>query len=625
MIFRVKPLLHRTLFAVLTAGSFLTASSLFAQMGVAPSQTGLFFDDLRSRASQQREPAVDESGMRSSGIYDFEGEEFEGVQEGRPLGYRNPVGTDAARVMGYSGYQGATSRTAADFGGTTGPYPSTGSYFAPTYVSDPFLEGKRNIRLGPVNIGLGMNSNVEYNDNINRSSVDPKDAFIAGAMMNVDLNWQITEKNRLTLTTSFGVDHYFTNREFAPNGDDFVFNVAPGSTLAFDMMVGDVMFVFYDRFSMRPVSQNDFAVDSFDVFGSAENNAGVGMNWAINSKLNLSLNYNHANSWALEDAFAGFDRVTDTVAGSLAWTPTGTYTIGIEGSFSWINYDEGFNNDGTTSSVGVFAIVPITTKTILRASVGYQEFEFDSPPIFRRQVSEADIVLTENQLLAFNREFERLQKTQYLYTDINEFYLQVEAMEAQREQLQNLLTFQRLQKQRDDVTENSRTFDYSDLSDYYYNVTLFNQLTSRVSHQLSFGHESSLNTTSNFITADYISYGVGIVAWRGSTLSLSTYYEKGEESGGRLAEDTEQWGFDALLTHRLTNHITAGLGYHYGNTDSNLVLRDYDQHAISLDFTYSITQKMTLGLGYRFWTTNAENSDLDFDQNRFILSLMYNF
>jgi hypothetical protein len=618
MIFSVKAFFRKFTSAGAFMGLVVVPGVTFAQTGVAPSQTGLFFDDLRNRASNFRTPSQDQSATRSSGVYDFS--EDGGYEDERPLGQRTYAGEESGRQIGVSAY-GATSRTAGDYTGATGPYPTTSTYFAPTYITDPFLSGKRNVKLGPVNIGLGMNANVEYNDNVTRRNTNKLDDIIAGVMMNVDMNWQITENNRLSVSVGFGVDHYFNHPEASPNGNDLVLNVLPGSTIAFDVKVGDIVFVLYDRVSVRPVAQNDFGLDQNDVFGTVQNDVGLAMNWALNSKTNLSLNFNRSDSWALEDAYSNYDRVIHTVAGSLAWSPTGTYTVGIEGSFSWIDYDSEFNNDGTTASAGVFVIVPITQKTILKASGGYQQFDFDSPPVFTRQVSEADIIMAQKQLDGVNQLYGQL----FTIEDPMELERRTAELDAARMELENFIAFQRLQKQRDDELENSRTYDNEDLSDYYYNVTLFNQINSRVSHQLSFGHESSINNTSNFITADFISYGVGIIAWKGAQIALSTYLEDAEESGGRLAEDTTQWGFDAFLGQRLTKRIMVGLGYHYGDTDSNLEMRDYQQHSFTVDFNYSLSSKLNMGLGYRYWTTEAEDSQLSFDQNRVIMSMNYNF
>lgn len=607
----------------------VSREKVHAQNGVAPSQTGLFFDDLRNRANAFRSDAVDESATtRSSGVYDYSRGEYSGQSyDERALGERAPTDEDLARGLGQAsnqaGYLSRTKRSVDDYGRVPGAYSSTSTYFAPTYITDPFLAGKRNLKIGPVNIGLGLHSNLEYNDNVSNSSTNQVGDMIGGLYLNVDANYQITQKNRLSLSMMLGVDHYFEHPELSPNGDDFVLNVFPGSTLAFDIKVGDVMFVLYDRVSVQPASQDEFALNKQDLFGVFQNDIGLAASWAINSKLNLSLNYNHSDEIATQDAFSYTDRSIDSVSGSLAWTPTGTYTIGLEGSYSVVNYDEDFQNDGTTATAGVFVVVPLTKHTIIKASAGIQEFNFDSPPTFSRSVTAEDLVTTQNAIAFVDQQTANVVANAAV--DPVMAQQQQAALVAQRQQLSDLLAAQQVQKQIDDTNEVSRTYDNSNLSDYYYNVTLFNQLNDRISHQLSFGHESALNNNSNFVTSDYVSYGVGIIAWRGSRLTINGYMESNDESGGRLSEDTDQWGIDALLTHRLTDRITLGLGYHYGNTDSEFVNRDYTQSSYTLDFNYALNAKLNVGLGYRFLTTNAEDDTLDYDQNRFIMSMNYNF
>lgn len=630
MTFNAKPPFSRDLIALVVTAASLAGGAVFGQSGVAPSQTGLFFDDLRNRAFQFRNGAVDESApTASSGVYDYDRGEYTGeavTEDERELGERLASGEEITRALGTpsarSGYLGYSRRNVGDYSGASGPYPSTSTFFAPAYITDPFLAGKRNIKVGPVNIGLGFGANVEYNDNVNRSSTDEISDIIMGAYLNVDANYPITESNRLSLAVGIGVDHYFDHPELAMNGNDFNLNVLPGSSLAFDIQVGDILFVIYDRVSVRPSTNDQFSLDDNDVFGVFQNDIGLAMNWAINSKLNLSINFNHSDSLALEDEDERYDRTIDSLSGSLAWSPTGTFTLGLEGSFSWINYKDEFNNDGTTATAGIFFVMPITRSTILKAAAGIQVFEFDDPPTFTRSVSDADILSTETQIANLDA---TAAATLPGITDPAQAQIQSAAYAEQRAALEDQLAAQRIQKQADDEFEGSRTFDNNDLSDYYYNVTIFNQLNARVAQQLSFGHESSLNTTSNFITADYVTYGLGIIAWRGSRISLATYYEKAEDSGGRLAESVDQWGVDAFVSHRLTDTITLGFGYHYGNTDSNMVNRDYEQHAFTLDLNYAVNRKLNVGLGYRFWTTDAEDPTQSFDQNRVIMTVNYNF
>ncbi|MFZ4765672.1 MAG: hypothetical protein ACOYMN_12025, partial [Roseimicrobium sp.] len=164
---------------LVAAAATLATGSAWAQLGVAPSQTGTFFDDLRNRANMFRKGAVDESARGAggeSGVYDYSRGEYTGESyQERPLGEQPPVGDDLSRALGgqnyRAGYVGSSKRSSADYSGAaSSQYPTSSTFFAPTYVTDPFLAGKRNLKVGPVNIGLGMQSYVEYNDNVGQSS-----------------------------------------------------------------------------------------------------------------------------------------------------------------------------------------------------------------------------------------------------------------------------------------------------------------------------------------------------------------------------------------------------------------------------------------------------------------------
>ena len=132
---------------------------VFAQYGASPSQTGMFFNDLRSRVYEQDQQA----GVRSGeAIYDYSRGVYLGTtNEERPMGEEAAfTSNEAVRQMGQpavrSGYAGNSPRASGDYTQYSGPYPATSSFFAPTYISDPFLGGRRNLKLGPVNVGFGL-------------------------------------------------------------------------------------------------------------------------------------------------------------------------------------------------------------------------------------------------------------------------------------------------------------------------------------------------------------------------------------------------------------------------------------------------------------------------------------
>lgn len=567
-------------------------SSALAQYGASPSQTGLFFDDLRSRQKAESAASARTGTVDGDVVYDYDSGVYRSNED--TMGQRTTdyeTAREVSRPSVRSGSAAFSARTVGDYTNYAGQYTSPTGFFAPTYISDPFLNGRRNVRLGPINIGFGLYQGFEYNDNVNRSGIDPQEDVISTTLLNIDANYQITRNNRLTLTTAIGFDHYFNNPELAPYGNEgFVLNVLPGSTLAFDIKAGPVYITVYNRTSVRPAAQNDFALTRNQVFGVMQNDTGVAANWRINSAWTLSMNYMHSYADPL-DTLANnnadpvnnsnnFGRTTDSLHGSLTYSPGGTWVAGVEGGITSLMYDGGFNNDGVLNNIGAFFVLPIAKTTYIRVSGGYQNFEFDD--------------LRTDDLGRFPR--------------IGPVY----------------------------ATATPKTNeDNSDLSDFYYGVTISNQLNSRISHSLNFGYESSLNVTSNYISSNYVNYGLSAIAWKGSRISLSGYYEQAEGSGGVYAQDLSQYGFDVYVTHRINSRVAVGAGYHFGRTDTDSAgdranYGNFDQHALNFDVTYALSPKASLVMGYRYYVTDVTSGpgnfdDQDFEQNRIILGLNYNF
>lgn len=596
----------QVLFAIL---GLACVPAVKAQYGASPSQTGMFFDDLRSRQRKERE-ASEAAGVRTGDtVYDYERGMYVGTEESA-MGTRDAAleqAREVARPSVRSGSAAYAARSVGDYTNYAGQYASPTGFFAPTYVSDPFLAGRRNLKVGPVNIGFGFNQSVEYNDNVNRGNVDdpatplvdegPIGDVISSTLLNIDANYAITQNNRLSLTTALGFDHYFMHPELAPYGDEgFVVNVLPGTTLAFDIKAGPVFITIYDRLAVRPATQNSFALSPNQVFGVFQNDAGIAANWRVNSDWALAANFMHSNANSLQSQFEQFSRTTDSLHGSLTYSPGGRWTLGLEGGSTLVSYPGDFNeldvfsnkgalnNDAVLNNVGLFFAMPVFSTTQVRLAAGYQDFEFDEPP------------LTSTGGLP-----------------------------------------------RSPTGQPMTTEDYSDYGGLYYSVTISNQLSSRVSQSLSLGREAALNLTSNYIVADFINYGVSFIAWKGSRISVSGYYEDAEMSGGVYADEVIQYGGDLHIAHRLSSRMSVGVGYHYGYTDTDPEPRtintgtwtlppvpgnpnrSYLQHAFNADVNYALSPKANLILGYRFFTTEADLIAGSFDQNRLILAFNYNF
>ena len=556
--------LARSSQAVAALGFLAFTASAFSQFGVSPSQTSNYFDDFRARSSRMQQSG---SGVRSGDVvYDYDSGAYigvEGQEQMRPedlLRESRQVSQPAVN----SGSAAFSARAVGDYTNYSGQYTSPTGYFAPTYTSDPFLAGKRNVKLGPVNVGFGLYQGFEYNSNINRSSNNPISDIISTTMLNIDANYRITKNNVLSMSTGIGFDHYFSHPELAPYGNgNAVLNVLPGSTIAFDMKAGPLYFTVYDRVSVRPAVNNAFTLNGQSVFGVFTNDFGVVMNYALNSKWSLSLGVNNSMSTAMESRFSQFDRTINSIQGAITYSPHGTWSTGLEFSLSRLEYDQQLLNDGSMKNLGVFFRTNLGKSTYLKVAGGYQNFQFDNP-----------ILLAPPAVVDFN----------------------------------------------------------TDMEDYYFNLSISNQLNNRFSHTLSLGHESALNLTSNFVTASYINYGISMITSRGGRLSLSTYFEDATPSAIYLPPspfasqgEVRQHGFDVYYSHQITSKIRMGTGYHYGRTDAKAPGNDFDQHAFNVDFNMALTAKSNVNFGYRYFTTDTVGVAQDFNQHRLILGFNYNF
>ncbi len=534
-----------------------------AQFGVSPSSTSNFFNDFRNRSRQM---SLKTQAARSGDVvYDYEKgayvsqedqEGFQGLQQ--LLRSDREISQPSVR----SGSSAFAARSVGDYTSYSGQYNQALSYFAPTYTSDPFLTGKRNMKLGPVNIGLGLYQGFEYNSNIRRTPIAVSD-FISSTLLNVSANYRVTQNNVLSLTAGIGIDHYFSHPELAAYGNgNYLMNVLPGSTLAFDIKAGPVYITIYDRISMRPALNNAFiGTTNNNSFGVFQNDFGIAANWQINSAWALATNYSFTISEALGSNNSQFSRTMNSFHASLTYSPTATWILGTEGGISFLNYMQPVLNNASLFNWGGFFSVPLGRTTVVKVSGGVQIFDFDSPTVLAP----------------------------------------------------------------------AGPGDPNDLnSGYYYNFSITNQLNARFSHTLTIGHESAVNLASNFVTADFINYGLSMIAWKGGRFSLSGYFERAVPSFVNLAfpgtaSNLTQFGMDFYYTHQITPKLRMGTGYHFGRADYRIPGRDLDQHGFSFDINYALTAKAGLNVGYRYFLTDTRGALNDSTQTRLIVGLNYNF
>ena len=137
--------------------------------------------------------------------------------------------------------------------------------------------------------------------------------------------------------------------------------------------------------------------------------------------------------------------------------------------------------------------------------------------------------------------------------------------------------------------------DDSSLGNYYANISISNNLNPRLSHSLSFGHESRSGAFSNSTEVNYIQYAASWDVIRIARIGFHASFEDVQESGGLFAQHLHNFTIGLQSAFQLTKHINIVLAYYFTKREAN-------------------------GNG-----DLLPENDLDFNENRFSLRLGYTF
>jgi putative beta-barrel porin BBP2 len=230
-----------------------------------------------------------------------------------------------------------------------------------------------NLLAGPIRFRFSATFGVECNDNINLAEVNEQDDFIIRPQLNVNAIWPITQLNTLKLDLGIGYSFYVDH----PSNDTDGVLIAPGSAIAFDIFVGDFRINFHDRMSLEQDPVSEIALSNVVDYGRFQNTAGVSVLWDLNKAV-ATFGYDHYNYVSTTSAFDYLNRNAEELSGSLYVTATNTTGIGVESSYVFTYYDQGFLNDSSTVSIGAFAETQVTNYLKVRVAGGYQGIWFDN-------------------------------------------------------------------------------------------------------------------------------------------------------------------------------------------------------------------------------------------------------
>jgi hypothetical protein len=290
---------------------------------------------------------------------------------------------------------------------------------APVVQLNPEQDTHYNLAVGPVRVNVAAGVGFEYNDNINLSDHNRESDFIFRPSLNLDTVWQLSEMNTLRFSMGVSYAKYFDHSEYDSRG----VLLSPNSELAMTIMVGQVAVTLRDRFSYLEDPYAIPTISNTAVFRRYENMVGAQADWDMNPFVHLTVGYDHYNLWVIGDSFQDASHSIDTafVRPSVKIAPT--VTLGLDASYSYIQYDDDFFNNGSSVLVGPYVDWAITDSTRFYAEGGYQDFLSDGGGQIGSVgdensyyvKAEFDNRLTDsfNQRLSFSKTIEAGYTTQY--------------------------------------------------------------------------------------------------------------------------------------------------------------------------------------------------------------------
>jgi hypothetical protein len=234
-------------------------------------------------------------------------------------------------------------------------------------------DGNYFLKAGPVNFEASASLEADYNDNVGLAEKGRESDIILRPTIDLNAAWRATELNTLRFNVGFSYAAYLQHS----NLNTHSVLLDPGSQLAFDVYVGDVLrLTFYDQFAIlqNPIDEPTLSnVARFDRF---QNSAGVTALFDFND-LKFVVGYDHFNykTFGTED-FNFLDRHEEQIYASASLRLSDAVTAGVDANAALFYYDVPFNNDGDTFSAGPFVEATLSHYTTLRADGGVQIMNF---------------------------------------------------------------------------------------------------------------------------------------------------------------------------------------------------------------------------------------------------------
>ena len=389
-----------------------------------------------------------------------------------------------------------------------------------------------NFALGNFRFGIAVGVGMEWNDNIRLSQNNRESDWVFRPVLNLDATWKMSDLNTLRFNIGLSYAKYFNHHDLDTDG----VLISPTSDVNYTFFVGSVKFTLRDRVSYQEDTYDIPELSGVSKYERWENQAGLEMDWAINQSVSITLGYDHYNLWTKgdqpDDSFSLQDRAIDTVFLKPSYQISPAITLGLNSSFSWINFKSDDRADGTDLLVGPFIEWQISEYTNMYLEGGFQDLRFDGTSNFNNAA-------------------------------IDQLGLSASDAAAVRGVLG----------------------DNEDSTNFYIKFEINNRPSDSFRHRLSYSHTSEIGFSSDFYKIDHVEYNADWKAIQHTEIGPSVFYEHYTTSGA-LDEKADRVGAALALRYHMNNSITLGLDYRYVWKNSNIDGNDYYQNLIFASIYY---------------------------------------
>jgi opacity protein-like surface antigen len=233
-----------------------------------------------------------------------------------------------------------------------------------------------NLRVGPATVRVVGGVSTQYNDNINYSEFNRRSDFIITPNIELNLLWQASETNLLTLDVGASYSKYLENSDADSQGINFT----PDSALNFRVLVGKYVTVtFFDRFSFQQTPLDAPTISNTLNYGRFKNELGYNLVWNVNKVIDYENGYYWGKWISTQDEFSYLDYDSHNFVNNLRIDVNPSVQTGIKSLISLTDYDDNFQNDSAVLRVGPFVRAKISENTEVAGEVMYVMGLFDAP------------------------------------------------------------------------------------------------------------------------------------------------------------------------------------------------------------------------------------------------------